>query len=178
MKKGQSVVVGFAMLTIIAILFIQIFMKEFEDVKKEDDPFLLVQSDGGRLADILAGGSTPYTWTASAPDRIQKLGLVTGQRVLTDTLNQYTQLQYSKTKLLLGTSYDYIFFFENESGLVPKGTPLREYWGWNDGAYGNGGTDLSAIQKKIDSQAEYLVVSERFIQLDSQTATMVVYTWI
>ncbi len=178
MKKAQSIVVAFISILVIAILFIQLFLSEYDKLSPAEGRLDEMESEAIALGKRLAGPASPPSWNDI--EDIDRIGLLKSGLISKDTLEKYSTLPYYRTKLRLGMRNDYLFFFLNDSKVVKIGG--NEYWGWRNGtASGNGGDDFNATISLINSFSSYLSNNERFIKLnvssEPEIMKLVVYVW-
>ena len=169
MKKAQTVAISFAVILVIAIIFIQIFLAEMNQSFKADDDFSAVDETAGRIGSLLSGPAVPANWINI--DDVKKIGLLKDNSINNNTLNQYSTLTYYKTKLLLGSSYDYIFYFTIDKTPIQVGT--NSFWGYNPTNPKNGGTNLEDIIARIDTESSALSKDVRFVHLKRYNKTEV-----
>jgi hypothetical protein len=182
MKKAQTVVIGFAAIMVIMILFVQLFMSEFKNSIKDEDKLKATQDEAFRIGKMLAASSSPYNWTT--PGEVVRIGLLQDDFVYNDTLRKIAHLSYPKSKLLLAATKDYIFFLTDLNGTVIK-VDNNEYWGWNRTLQQdyNGGSSLTDILSDIKSSALYIGMDDRFIRYKEtinstpEIVHQIVYTW-
>ncbi len=177
MKKSQTVAIGFAVMLVILIVFIQVFTSEFQRSFPESKEFELLQDEAGRIGNILSGPSIPRIWTDFAD--VRKMGLMKEGVIERGTLQKLYNFPYPKTKVLLGTSQDYLFFFKDEDVIVKIGS--LEYFGYNPADTKSGGTDLDQTMAYVSANSMHLAKDEKFVTLDlggeKHTAKLILYVW-
>ncbi len=172
-------VIGFVSFLVILFLFVQLFVSEYTNISFDAKPYQVLQSEAVRIGKTLASPSSPYDWVSITD--IQKMGLLKEDTITNTTMAAYAGLPYSKSKLLLGTDRDYLFYFQEDKDLVFVDGQV--YWGYNpDNFAGNGGDDFVALFSQVESLSSTLAKDERFVKLkvDNSSARIVrliVYVW-
>ncbi|MBR9700030.1 hypothetical protein GOV09_06230 [Candidatus Woesearchaeota archaeon] len=122
-------------------------------------------ADAAALSDLLMKAGSPPNWDIST---VKEIGLTGDDFRLNETkLTSLSSLDYSRSKLLLKTRYDFLFFFENNSNDVQTLAP---------GTYfGKPGVSKENINEVEDPFI--LITVKRLLIHDSDILTMVVYVW-
>jgi hypothetical protein len=181
MKKSQSMIVGFVAILVIMIVFVQLFISEYNNLNTSRVQLTDFEENARRIGEILSGPSAPYAWNS---ENVQKPGLSVDGIINSTLLNEYSNLEYYKSKSLLGSKQDYIFFFLNSTNVSnPITIGSNEYWGWPGTSSGNGGEDLDDVMGRISDNSKSIAKDERFVRLELVAlstpviAKLVVYVW-
>jgi hypothetical protein len=176
MKKAQTVMVSFAVILVISIIFMQLFTSEFQKFMNKKSEFDLLEEEAGRIGNLLTGQAVPNNWVNIK--EVKKMGLLKDSYIPNSTLVKYATLPYSNTKMLLATQHDYLFYFSN--GTAPISIGGKEYWGFSMAENNNGGSDLESALSDIYSKSKTLAKDERLVNLKEKsirTIRMVIYVW-
>ena len=117
------------------------------------------------VSDSLISSGIPQGWNSTT---VEEIGLTQGNyRINTSKLYYFKQIEYSDTKALLKTKYDYIFFFMDKSDnlLALNGTSY----------YGKAGITKDNLNE-LESPGT-IISSTRLIIFNSSIITMEVYLW-
>lgn len=187
MKKAQSIIISFIAILTILIIFIPLFISEFDSLKNKGDSITDLEGQAKRIANSVVGVSLPPNWVSLAG--VKKIGLVDGDSISNNTLDEFAKLSYSHTKKLFAVTHDYVFFFTNQS-QVSEAVILagkNEYWGYNiSAAYTNGGVinTFSYRFNETISKSRDIARAEKFVKLrdikveDSpMLVKLIVYVW-
>ncbi|MBS3143636.1 hypothetical protein J4446_02045 [Candidatus Woesearchaeota archaeon] len=163
MKRGQfwysDFVIGFSILAIIGLLFVSAMVDISLRNQDTRDIFGEIISISNNLR---SSGYLPYEWQ----DGNGRIGLIDSSRVNFTKLTLFQDLDYTKkSKVLLGTTKDFVFYFENKQGMR-----LVEYG--NNGFFGD-----PAINDMNSIKADTILKFTRFVFLNGQIVKMVVVMW-
>ncbi|MCF7871939.1 hypothetical protein K9L97_02800 [Candidatus Woesearchaeota archaeon] len=118
------------------------------------------------ISESLLTSGFPQNWnstTAIIP------GITTNQRINETKLAQFDNISYEKTKTLLHTESEYIFFFENQTGIMnistkcTRGHPIQ--------------TDNDCTPQLEQINYDNLAKTERFTIYKSQIVKLTIYSW-
>jgi len=121
--------------------------------------------DGVAATNIILSEGYPTSWNKI---NVEKPGILTGNYIDRQKLQLLLELSsenYSRTKNLLGTKYDFYFFFETSQTVFFNSS--------FEGA-GKQGVNSSAIETM---QSKKLIRISRFVILDKKPARMNFYLW-
>lgn len=97
-------------------------------------------SDAKTISSTLTTGGSPDGWDS---ENVEIIGFTDNyNRIDNEKFNEFMKINYNKTKKLLGTTYDYLLFFVNESGDVQN-------------VEGYCGTDIGEVEIIYDVAAAY-----------------------
>jgi hypothetical protein len=120
MKKGQVAVIGFIVVIVLLVVMISLFYNQFLSIFSKESIYNDVKKDSEHVASVLVSEGYPANWDIGT---VKKVGILEGDTISLVKLEKFSHIDYQKTKLLLGITYDYMFFIENES----KKAGLRTY---------------------------------------------------
>ncbi len=117
--------------------------------------------DGEIIIESLFSSGFPQNWNS---ENVIKIGIVDNGKINETKLEKFYSLalnDYSKTKIIFNTKYDYLFFLSEN--LTVSGQEVE--------AIGKPGTDKNNIQ------AENLIKITRFTISENKPATAYLYVW-
>ncbi len=173
---GSIVLIIFLMFLVPFIIAPLLHEEDQEDTLEE------LAKESERVGEALTSPPYPENWDGSSEEIVQ-VGLLQNGIIDSSILESYSELDYSRTKLLMGTSDEYLFFFEDKNGLLEftEGGVHREYFGWNGNNSKNGGSNLKAAENYLLSSANSLAKDERFIVMEhngeKKEVKMITYVW-
>jgi len=174
--KAQALVISSFVLVMVLIVAISLFLNYF-DTQADEAAYEEVLRESAAVSSMLAGEGYPVDWES---DTVKRAGLVRNDCVSNLTLADFGRIAYSRTKLLLGTQDDYLYYFEKKDG-EPYRVGVREFWGWNGYEEPNGGRDLQEALDHILAHSSTLAKHEEFVVLcpgDQRIpVTLVTYVW-
>ncbi|MBD3163669.1 hypothetical protein GF323_00545 [Candidatus Woesearchaeota archaeon] len=178
MKKAQSLPISFITILIIFIVATQLFLAEYERITPENENFEVVEQDTKRIADLLSSHASPRGWDNS--NEIKRIGLLKNGVITNSTMSEISKISYSKLKLMLATTNDFMFVLLN--GTKPIKIGGSEFWGWNGLPSGpNGGGNFTQTFSSIESRTLNMAKAENFVKLRKDNSTvsarLVVYAW-
>jgi hypothetical protein len=181
MKRAQVAVIGFVMTIALLLIVFSLFYSQIGSIFTRRVDYEEIQADSEHLSANLLSEGHPLDWDAAS---VKKLGLLEGDRISLEKLEEFSKIDYPRTKLLLGVKYDYMFFIEKNDTRVHIPEPIfRNFFGWNGQLQsygGNGGSQFDFFFGIVKERAVNIAKNEKFIYLDEATvkdAKLVVYTW-
>ena len=123
-----------------------------------------LEYEGNFITDILMSEGYPENWTA---DNVLSIGILTEGKINQSKLENFYALasaDYSKTKRLFNTKYDYYFFLEGNIDLLTSGA---------DEIRGIGKPGINPE----DINSENLVKITRFTIYEEKPVTAYLYVW-
>ncbi len=165
-KKSQvwtlDMITGVVLFLTVMVMYF-LFSSNF--LQSQDATF----TDIYRSLEIVSGSlmteGVPSNWTAGD---IREIGITNGNyRLHVSKLSSLANMNYSTSKLLLKTQYDYLLFFENKSDdvMMLAGQPY----------FGKPGVTKDNIEQL--EQPDTLLLAKRLLIHNSEIITMVVYLW-
>jgi hypothetical protein len=194
MKKGQTALISFLVLIVLLIVIISLFSSQFFALLTGDDTYEEVKADSEHVSQQLMSEGYPVDWNT---ENVKKVGLLEQDKITINRLMEFANVEYPKSKKLLGIKYDYMFFIEDlETGdrirlnyPISRDYPIsREFFGWNGNLQsygGNGGLDFDYFFGLVEANAKHIVKKERFVYIIGETeegatvqeAKLVIYVW-
>lgn len=169
-KKSQvwtiDLIAGISLFILTIVIFF-IFAKN--PAASEVSDFNDINADAGTVSSSLISAGVPNNWNLST---VEEIGITNGRYRLNRTKLAYLkEINYSNAKLLLKSKYDYIIFFENKNSEVLEFLDLAS----NDFSY----IGKSNVTKEniYEEEPLGLVISRRFLIMESNIISMVVYIW-
>jgi hypothetical protein len=192
MKRSQAAVIGFIVTVILIVVVLQLFSPQIRLLFGNKNDYNLVREDAEHISNVLIAEGFPPNWNAGT---VKRVGLLDGDMISIEKLKEFANISYSRSKLLLGTKYDYMFFLENETNtsiailnrtmITLYSSINRDFFGWNGyikNYDGNGGYPFGFFYNQIYQKAKYIAKTERFVNLEDNfggktSAKLVIYTW-
>jgi len=161
MKKSQVAVIGSIVTIVLVSAVIGIVYLEQINIMDETGETEFEPKDP--LRRVLNRG-TPLDYT---PENVKIPGVMddSEQRVSLAGMQLFSELSYEQTKMLLAIGgYDYIFFLENDGGIISV-EDVGDYLGWS--LYGiNGGDNHKYVYDIIEKYAEEISMFSRSVLVD------------
>jgi hypothetical protein len=158
-KNKQAQIWGLDVLSALTIFFIGImifFIYSLNQPGESRETFELLSYDGKIITDNLMSPGYPENWEA---DNVVTLGITSNNKINETKLEKIYNMDYTQTKQLFNTIYDYYFFFDE------KITSL----------------DVEGIGKpgatKDNIEAKNLIKITRFTIYQNKTVPLYVYIW-
>lgn len=176
MRKAQALIISSITLVLVLVVIISVFIFIYRSEQSSNGRFEEIQETASRTGNILTSRPIPIEWD----ENISKPGLVINGVVAYTTLDKFGELDYSKSKLLIGmANYNYIFYFESKTGITE--VHGREFWGCNAGLQDmNGGDNLQEAKKALEKSPN-AVTDKRFVTLEDkgmrQQMEMTILVW-
>jgi hypothetical protein len=108
---GLDVMMGFALFLVAMMIF---FAYSINYSSESTETFELLTYDGNLIAQSILSQGYPENWD---PSNVEKIGLTDENKINQTKLENFYYLisngNYSKTKRMFNTNYDYYIFFEN-----------------------------------------------------------------
>lgn len=118
------------------------------------------------LSGQLMTPGTPKDWN---PDKIILPGIVDGTSILNTTKLEYLEaIGYEQSKVLLHTTNEYLFYFENASGIININNCVHGY---------SLSVDADCNPEIESLEYDDLVRIDRYLVHNSSIIRMVVYSW-
>jgi hypothetical protein len=159
-KKAQTWMFDFfvGFLIFLGLLFLGLGLLRNVD---NDSDFFDVKKESERVSSILLSEGFPSNWNSSL---VTSPGLLSEHRINVSKLEEFDSLQYDKVKSLMSVHNNFVFYFENTSGIMNvSGKCFRGY-------------DFSGCDV-FDFNYENLAKTERIVILNSKIILMVVLSW-
>ena len=169
-KKAQFWYADFLLALLILITISFLFVRSVSDLGSKQDQIFSLTSDAFSISNSLMSqphcpsvpGNCTADWLTSSNGRV---GFISLGKVQQENLTSFINLNrndYEKSKLLLGTVNDYIFFFEDNNGPIQ----IELYGNSSNYYYGKPGINILA-----DINTESLVKTTRFVYLNNNGNT-------
>jgi len=112
--KAQAFLTDFTISALIMIVVVVIYFSYIKNLPYQHDSSLNDLFDNAKIvSSSLVSSGSPANWNANNAARI---GFVDdGNKISNDKFNEFSKINYNKSRRLLGTTNDYFLFFENES---------------------------------------------------------------
>jgi hypothetical protein len=165
-KKGQIWSIDLIAGIIIFLIVIAVYFTFVNNIyNMNDKQFDRVYSEALILSDTLLAEGIPTDWIVN---NTQEIGLTNGkQRLDIHKVTNASAIDYSRLKVLLKTEYDYLIFFENKNNDLLNLNGVQYI-----GKPGITKDNIKSIEKP-----DALVSIKRFVILNNEIVTMVVYLW-
>ncbi len=170
MRKAQTFYWDFiAGVLIFGLIIIAFFKFSPSILSSEGTDIDSLLFDARKISSDLVLAGHPSNWTAADAERI---GITDGKyRVLDSKLELFNTMDYSKAKLLLGTRYDFIFFFkDNSNNVIDIALPSE-----TKNTFGMPDVNHSTVQD-IEGISD-LVKIDRYVIYNSSMHEMTLYVW-
>lgn len=187
MGKGQIAVTGFILSIVLVIVVFTLFFTQYGTLLIGRSEYADIKGDSEHASGLLMSEGYPSNWEDLELGKVKKLGLLDDDRLSLKKLEEFSKINYSMTKRLLGIRFDYIFFIEREDGEVQEFSSIsRDFFGWNGYLFdGNGAAPLRVFFAAVKENAEHIAKNEKFVKVDSALSALVgksevkliVYTW-
>lgn len=161
MKKAQTWIFEFIISFLIFVGLILLVFSILNSSNKSSD-YNSVLKEADHISSVLMSSGVPSNWNES---NLKSPGITSNNRINTSKLVKLDGVDYYTAKSLLSVSNDFVFYFENASGILNvEGTCMRGLI--------NGCDDLL-------SNIEYddLAFSRRIVILNSSIVELVVVVW-
>jgi hypothetical protein len=163
-KKGQiwttDFVIGLLLFTLVVLITVKIAFTMYPSQNH-----IVVYRDAVHLSDALLSQGYPSNWTSTD---VLLPGIAENNRINNTKLLEMSELNYSKAKILLHITSDYLFFFQNNSEIKNTGRCVYGY---------NVMTDSDCKPILTDLKYDDLAKIDRLIIYNSTVMIMTVYTW-
>ena len=160
-KKSQAWGIDLMIASFIFIIGITSFyLYALNSYEKPEETLKNLQYDGKIISDIILSEGYPKNWTES---NVVSIGVLSDGKINSTKLQQFYDLtlaDYSKTKLLFNTKYDYFFFFDENMNLSSAVSGI-----------GKPSTDINNLP------AQDLIKITRFIIYQDKPTTAYLYIW-
>ena len=115
--KSQAFYSDFIISTLIFAVILVIYFAYNTNLSNQDSDALDdLLADSGSISSSFMSQGYPNNWNEN---NVVRIGFTDdGNRINNAKFNSFVNINYSKSKKLLGTSYDYFMFFLNESGGI------------------------------------------------------------
>jgi hypothetical protein len=140
------------------------FTSEINLSDQDEQQFADIRFTSRLVTDCLVGSGYPAGWNATS---VTEIGVTDSYRVNATKLLSMTTVDYTRTKTLLRTRYDYYLYFTGDSGVLPV-APGRE-------GVGKPGVNSTNIVQVEDPKN--LIQTSRMVIYGDKPARMVVYLW-
>ena len=160
-KNKHAQICGLDVLSALTLFFVGImifFIYSINQPGESRETYELLSSDGKIIANNLMSPGFPENWNTN---NVITLGLTTDNKINETKLEKIYNMDYSQTKRLFNTIYDYYFFFDDN--IV---TPSLNIEG-----IGKPG----ATKNNID--AKNLIKTTRFTIYKNKTVPLYLYIW-
>lgn len=162
-KRGQfwyaDFIIGITMMVTISILFFSTIISLYESNDKIED----LINNGVVISDyFMTSGYLPLEWDTGNG----RVGFVDYGRLNEDNLILFGNLDYENSQYLLGTSYDYIVYFENSTSVLDI---------TGDRFIGN--TEIESVVDITNVDTEHMIKLIRFVYYGGDIIKMVVVIW-
>jgi len=117
------------------------------------------------ISSYLISEGYPTNWTK---DNVSLIGIMTNNRVNETKLEMFASMDYSLTKQIFNTPYDYYLFFQARNGSI---VPI------NDSVEGIGKPGVSYSNLKEVENPRHLVTIHRIVIRSNDIMKMVIYQW-
>ncbi|MFH0867869.1 MAG: hypothetical protein V1831_01020 [Candidatus Woesearchaeota archaeon] len=116
-KKAQAWFMDFVIALIIFIFILIAYYTYTANISKQDSSAMdNLISDSKTIVSSLTTGGYPDNWNSN---NVVRIGFTDNyNRINNDQFIEFNEINYNRTKKLLGTTYDYLLFFVNESNDV------------------------------------------------------------
>lgn len=156
MKKAQAW--GFDLMVAAIIFMFGVFAFYLYSINQGDseETIASLSSDGSLTANSLLSAGFPEDWSLT---NVAKIGILTGNKINETKLEMFYALSsedYSKSKSLLNTKYNYYFFLDENMTI--------------------GGNSVGGIGLKPTS-SQNLIKTTRFTIYKEKPVTAYLYTW-
>lgn len=121
--------------------------------------------ESSQLSATLITQGYPLNWNTTT---VIIPGIADNSRINETKLREFDKLTYGKSKILLHTSNEYIFYFKNKTSIINTTKCIRGY---------NIQTDNLCKPNLTSIQVSNLVKFERLVILNSSLVSMIVYAW-
>jgi hypothetical protein len=125
--------------------------------------YVSLKGEANHISGLLLSEGLPKEW---GYDNVQAIGVLSGDRVDAYKVEEFQKLSYSSMKSLLGVTNEFVFYFENVSGIIDING--RCYWGY----------DYSTCDDFLDNITySELSFVRRITVFNSSLVEMVVLSW-
>jgi len=145
---------------------IAVYYKTITNVSDQDEVLLddiLVNAKS--ISNSLLTEGYPKNWTQS---NVTHIGIVTDEMINQTKLGIFSNMDYSYTKKIFGTVYDYYVFFENGNGSKIRINETKE---------GIGKPSINSTNINEQENPKKLAKVTRIVAKNNNPARMVVYVW-
>jgi len=163
-KRGQ--IWSFDLLagiTLFVVGIVAFFIYSLNQPTQTQDTFELLYYEGNIVANNLLSSGYPQNWEA---DSVMTLGITDNNKINQTKLEQlyemiYTDNNYTKTKNLLNTQYDYYFFLDQNMTINSNSIE----------GIGKPGTTINNVTSRN------LIKTTRYTIYQNKTTPLYIYTW-
>jgi hypothetical protein len=157
---GLDIMVASGLFVIAILIF---FMYTVNNSEESYETFELLKYDGNSISNSLLSEGYPENWNSS---NVITIGIATNNRINQTKLENlysmiYIEGNYSKTKTLFNTIYDYYFFLDENMTV------------YTNSIEGIGKPGVS----KENIESKNLIKTTRFIIYENKTTPLYLYTW-
>lgn len=125
--------------------------------------YVSLKGEANHISELLLSEGLPKEW---GYDNVQAIGILSDDRVDSYKVEEFQKLSYSSMKSLLGVTNEFIFYFENASGIIDING--RCYWGF----------DFDSCDNVLDNiNYSELSFVRRITVFNSSLVEMVVLSW-
>ncbi|MDD5086371.1 MAG: hypothetical protein PHV16_01335 [Candidatus Nanoarchaeia archaeon] len=145
---------------------IAVYYKTITNLSNQDEVLLGDILESAKLiSDSLLTEGYPKNWTS---ENVTHIGIVTDDKINQKKLDVFLSMDYSNTKKIFGTIYDYYIFFEKSDG-----SKIRI----NNTTEGIGKPGVNSTNINQDENPKKLAKVIRIVAKNNSIARMVVYAW-
>ena len=174
--KGQTLIIGSIAIIVILSVVITLVVNFILNQNKESS-FKEFNQEASNVAELLLMQPFPIEWNIT---NIKRIGILDDGIIDDIMLCKYGNIDYSKTKLMLGLQGDYLFFFTDQDDELIRMYGW-EYFGWNGRDERNGGSNLEDALDLIFESSENIGKDERLAVLNKggrrKGVTLTTYVW-
>lgn len=184
MNKGQATLIGTILIILVAGAVFTLFFNYFRTISEQNEEIAELRRSAESAGDILLSDAYPSSWNV---ENVRKVGLLEEDILQMSNLEEFSKINYSRSKLLLGIKHDYLMHLQLDDGtLLPIPVPggFIDFLGWTGitSQKGNGGAPFSTFFDLITKKTENLARTERFVTLPNgyapdNKAKLILYTW-
>ncbi len=165
-KKGQvwtaDFIIGFMLFIIMMLISVRVLLDIYPTT--EDT---MVYRDAVHLSDGLLGGGFPENWETDINSVVMP-GIAEYNRINTEKLSKFKDIDYYSTKTLLHITSDYIFFIRNGTTIINTGQCIYGY---------NLSTDANCTPILSSEYYDTLTRIDRVVIYNSSVVMMTIYAW-
>lgn len=164
-RKGQGFTIDYIVGLIIFIFLVVVAAKLFIDIIP-DTGYETTYKNNIFLADTLLDNGYPDNWNSST---VILPGIADNQvRINSTLLSRFQNLSYSRTKTLFHIESEYMFFFQNSSGILNLSSCVYGY---------PAPVDENCTFTLDADTYDHLTKIKRLVIVDGRVAEMYVYVW-
>lgn len=170
-KKAQAFVwdfvIGILIFGVVIALFVKFGSGIFSNNQDEVNSMLL---NAKRISNSMLGEGYPEDWTNAT---VKRIGLTDGAaRIMDSKITTLYSMDYSRTKSILGSRYDFVAFLTNNRGELAR---FRLTNTTTIPAVGKPGVNSTNIYDVED--VDTLVFTERFVIYNSSMHKLTIVSW-